>query len=197
MFEQLNKTGKPEQARRIMFELIEAKTDVLILGVGSSLDELIKKSQGEEKEMWELQKKMFQSQEGQGGDLKGIFEKFEDIDPAKLSPELADMYKGQKQYLEFFARRSMALDLVNTTSKIAETSFGAQKEFNEFKKQSPSEIKAALRNEGLTEWLNTDPEVYMSAAHVLELLGLLSYTFIRQIKIRLKLPIRSNIILNK
>ncbi|MBI5413277.1 hypothetical protein HZA42_02945 [Candidatus Peregrinibacteria bacterium] len=173
VFSKLNQTD-PARARNLTLEILKNKKADLMKALLEGITESINAApNGSTKAMWEIEKMLVEG-DAQSGDpekLRKIFEKLRSIKPDELQPtELKEMYETQKRYLEFFMKSGLAVDMVETSLAVAQSTFKEPEKLAEMKRKwkvSPAEVKSDLSN-----FLDRDVEVYLSSSHVLTALSL-------------------------
>jgi len=110
-----------------------------------------------------------------------IVQQIASIDSAKIdNPEYKDFFEKTKKSFEVNIRTSMALDVVKTSTKILETSLldRTKKDvtfvnsLEELRTMPKGELASALQNDGMSNWADSDAEVYFASHHVFEAMRL-------------------------
>lgn len=176
--------SNPILARNLLNQIMQNTSDVMYQNVMNEFDTLANdpSNNPSTKAFWELQKALFSGQHESGDptQMKTLFEKIDSIQTADLTPDLNDMLESNKKTIEFFVKRPLALDMVQTSISMAKETFaeGDRDDLEELRTKSKPELAEMLNNKGLSNWLDSDEEVYYSSLHVLEALRLaLTYTY--------------------
>lgn len=190
VFEKL-KLENPKEALKLMSELVEGNAPEMKKRFDEAMKEAIdKETNPENKKALQLMKLLNdvkydvehpnetvrRKEEGRTNVMRQIVEMISSIDDSKLSPEFKEFFTPVKANIESHLRLNMALDMVETTDRGLDSAFIDRlktdvtfaNSLEELRKMSPEDIGKALRNEGLTEWIDRDAEIYLASRHVME-----------------------------
>jgi chemotaxis protein histidine kinase CheA len=118
--------------------------------------------------------------------MNQILEKISQIDATKVDGELKEYYESTRKFIEIRLRQSMAMDIVEITKSTLDSSLldltkkdvTFVNSLDELKRMPTSELAKSLRNEGLSNMLDSDAEVYLASQHVIEAMRLyLTYLY--------------------
>lgn len=167
VFRKLNETD-PARGKQLLIDILDGTKAQLYNDLLDGIRQEVAAATGDAKALWEIQLTILEGRQNglDRNNLKEITGRFQNINSANLTPELKSMFDFQKRNFEYFLTSAVAHDIVATSVRLMDTTFDKHGDLKDLQQKSEADIKKGLRNEGMTEWTDTDAEVYLSSNHV-------------------------------